>query len=204
MSMNKEEVKITKLVIIGNSRDGKSSLGNFILKKNAFVVSDKLCPENKGVKGSYGGLDRNNVFVIDTPGVQESEEMNKKWINQMIDSIKKERELHGIIIVFNYNQDRFPKGSKEMIKRIYNGISKPEFWQHLCIILTNCYCYIPEKVIEKKISKKREEYQKEIMKLVIETTGNEESIEFPMYFVDSQPEEGEDNTRSEAEIKKFL
>ncbi|BFU21958.1 AIG1 family/50S ribosome-binding GTPase, putative [Entamoeba histolytica] len=66
-------IKQTKLLILGSTGDGKSTLGNFILKKNVFKESNEPKSETKQTLGSYGEGDRKDVFVIDTPGLQDSE-----------------------------------------------------------------------------------------------------------------------------------
>nr|BAN39853.1 hypothetical protein [Entamoeba histolytica] len=197
-------IKQTKLLILGSTGDGKSTLGNFILKKNVFKESNDPKSETKQTLGSYGEGDRRDVFVIDTPGLQDSEGMERKYMNQMVDYIKEQKGLQAIVIVLNFNQDRFAQNIKTMIKIIWNVFRIPDFWKHVCIVWTKCYCYTPKEVFEEMKKPKVEKYQQELLKLVMEITGKTENIIFPMHFVDSKGTSGFDNTNSENEIVGML
>ncbi|EDR25430.1 hypothetical protein, conserved [Entamoeba dispar SAW760] len=199
-----KESKKTKLLLIGGTGDGKSSFGNFILKKNAFVVNDSPNPETKTTTGSYGEGDRSDVFVIDTPGLQDSSEMDESELNQMISYVNEQKGVDGIILVLNYNSVEFLDNIESLIKKLYNVFPIPDFWEHVSIVWTKCFCYISEKKREKQIEIKKEEYQEQLIRLVKETTGKEKSIAFPMFFVDSQPDEDEDNSRTDKEVEEFL
>ena len=68
----------TSILILGETGNGKSSLGNFILnKENAFSTSDNTSSETKETNGKYGEGDTKNIFVIDTPGLQDPEGKDK-------------------------------------------------------------------------------------------------------------------------------
>ena len=59
-----------KLVILGDTGDGKSSLGNYILNlKDRFRVSDDPDSETKETLGYSGSNVAEDIFVIDTPGL---------------------------------------------------------------------------------------------------------------------------------------
>ena len=67
------------LLILGATGDGKSQLGNFILNNpQAFKVSDDINSETKETIGKYGINGAENLFVIDTPGLQDTEEKDKQ------------------------------------------------------------------------------------------------------------------------------
>ncbi|EDR28672.1 hypothetical protein, conserved [Entamoeba dispar SAW760] len=194
----------TKLVVIGSTGNGKSALCNFILKKSFFKESNNPQSVTKETIGSYGEGDRQDVFVIDTPGLQDSEGRGKQYMDQMVEYIKQQKGLQAIVVVLDINQDRFAQYIKTMIKVIWNVFPIADFWRHVCIVWTKCYCYFPTEVIEEKKKSKIGIYQEELMKVVKETTGTTENIEFPMYFVDSRGLHGFDNTSSENGIISML
>lgn len=116
------------LLLLGETGVGKSSLGNLILNEpNAFSISDK--PESE-TKITCGKISKDkNIFVIDTPGFQDSQGKDKEHLEQMIEYIKIQNKLHGIILVFNYYENKesnsLSKSNKtnlEIIKNIFKGI----------------------------------------------------------------------------------
>ncbi|EDR26445.1 hypothetical protein, conserved [Entamoeba dispar SAW760] len=207
--MKSENPKLTKMIMIGGTGDGKSSLGNFVLKKkdksNAFRVSSEPNSQTQETIGSYGENDRENVFVIDTPGFQDSHgaETDTEHIKQMVDYIKKQKGIQAIVIVLSIHSPRLSDGIRTMIEIISNIFPISDFWEHVCIVWTKCYNYTPEEVIKQDIEIKKQDYYKELLKLAREITGVERIV-LPMYFVDSKPIERLDNTRSDNEIKSLL
>ncbi|EDR25431.1 hypothetical protein, conserved [Entamoeba dispar SAW760] len=204
-SIQQEDVQETKLIMIGNTGDGKSSLGNFILKKNAFKVSDGAKSVTQKTKGCYGKGDRSDVFVIDTPGLQDSSGPNKdiQHMNEMVDYIKEQKGLQGIIIVLNFTNPRLSDNIKKMIRLICKIFPISDFWEHVSIVWAKCFCDISPKKLEKQMSSKKDEFLPALIKLAKETTGDE-LIKIPMFYVDSCPDEDDDNTRSEEEIETLL
>ena len=143
-----------KLVILGATGDGKSSLGNFILnKKDLFTVSDDPESETKETIGHNGIDGAEEVFVIDTPGLQDTKSSDKKHIVNMVNYVKKQKDIQAIIVVFNFNQDRFAPYLKTMIK-IFNDIFVTEdFWYHVGFVFTKYFQDMRKKFEKKKIKK---------------------------------------------------
>ncbi|EDR25985.1 hypothetical protein, conserved [Entamoeba dispar SAW760] len=198
--------KETKLIVIGETGSGKSSLGNFILKKlNKFKVGDGANSLTQETNGGYGEGDRKNVFVIDTPGFNDSngKEKEKKNIEQMVKYIQTESGIKSIVICLDINNPRLLNSTKTMIRIIHEIFPVYEFWEHVCVVWSKCYCYTPQNVIDKMVEGKRKGYKKQLLNFAEETTGDSNFV-IPMYFVDSSPDEGVDNTRSENEIISML
>lgn len=173
-----------KLVILGATGDGKSSLGNFILnKKDLFTVSDDPESETKETIGHNGFDGAEEVFVIDTPGLQDTKSSDKKHIVNMVNYIKKHKDIQAIIVVFNFNQDRFAPYLKTMIK-IFNDIFVTEdFWFHVGFVFTK-YFQGMRKKFEKGKKKKLDRYIGQIKELVKECKRKAPS-NFNTYFIDS-------------------
>ncbi|EDR21631.1 hypothetical protein, conserved [Entamoeba dispar SAW760] len=202
--MSVGEIKDTKMILIGGIGDGKSSLGNYILKKRVFGERTEESPKTQETVGFNGEADRKNIFVIDTPGLQDSVEVNENRLSYVIEYIKEQQGVQAIVIVLNFNKEVLSENIKTMLKLICNVFPTEGFWEHVCIVWTKCYNYTSEEVIETQIKTKKEKVLPELKKLIKETTRDGECIEFPMYFVDSLPDEGSDNARSEKEIERLL
>ncbi|EMD44850.1 AIG1 family protein [Entamoeba histolytica KU27] len=91
MTEPEDKQKQTKLFLIGETGNGKSSLGNFILKKkNVFEVGDSTISETREVDVQNGERDRSDLVVIDIPSLQESKEFNEKFLNDIVDIVQKQ------------------------------------------------------------------------------------------------------------------
>ncbi|EDR27954.1 hypothetical protein, conserved [Entamoeba dispar SAW760] len=200
--MSIEGLKQTKLLLIGETGVGKSSLGNFILKSDVFSEGDSNNSVTKDTIGYFGEGDRSDVFVIDTPGLNDTCGFDNEGIQNIIECVKN-TGLQGIVLTMNYNVDRFYASLKQVVKVISDIFLFSEFWKHTCIVWTKCYNFIPRKKIEKyKIEK--EKFKEEMIEFIKQTNKINENIDIPMFFVDSQPEEDYDNTRTEEEIVKLI
>ena len=116
------------ILLFGETGVGKSSLGNVILNDpNAFSISDRPESETKVTFGKFN--QSKDIFVIDTPGIQDSEGKDIEHLNQMIDYIKSHRDLKAILIVLNYceneEKNELSKSNRtilEIIKNIFKDI----------------------------------------------------------------------------------
>ncbi|EDR21633.1 hypothetical protein, conserved [Entamoeba dispar SAW760] len=200
--MSIEGLKQIKLLLIGETGDGKSSLGNFILKKDVFSVSNSPNSVTKEAVGYFGEVDRSDVFVVDTPGLNDSKNFDNKNIQNIIDCVKN-TGLQGIVLTMDFNNFRLSHNLKQVVKVISDVFNLKDIWKRVCIVWTRCYNYLPQKIIEKyKIEK--EKFKEEMIEFMKQTHGINENIDIPMFFVDSQPDEDDDNIRSEKEIEKLI
>ncbi|EMD45746.1 AIG1 family protein [Entamoeba histolytica KU27] len=145
MNLPEDNTKQTKLLLIGESGNGKSSLGNFILRKNVFEVSSSPNPETREVVGENGEGERSDLIVIDTPSLQESKEFNEKFLNDIVDIVKEQEGINGIVIVLNYNTNRISNNIIIMIQIMSKIFSSHDFLKHVCIVWNKCYYYISDR-----------------------------------------------------------
>ena len=193
------------LLLLGATGDGKSQLGNFILNNpSAFKVSDDIKSETKETIGAYGINGSENIFVIDTPGLQDTEENDKKILSQMADYVKNHKSLHSIIIVLNFTVDRLSAYIQEMLKIFVNMFPIPNFWDHVCFVFTHYYA----EMIEKNKLKKQNKIDKfsdlihemmENFKSIVNYIQIPEKSTLRFYFVDTEMDELEDKDKNSVE-----
>ncbi|EKE38343.1 AIG1 family protein, putative, partial [Entamoeba nuttalli P19] len=121
----------------------------------------------------------------------------------MVDYIKGEEGLKAIVIVFTFINAKPLYNFTATIKMICKIFPISDFWEHVCIVWTKCFCYMPKKKLVRQIESKKEKFLPEFEKLAKKTTGDE-IVKIPMFFVDSCPDEDDDNSRSEEEIEMLL
>ncbi|BFU22387.1 AIG1 family protein [Entamoeba histolytica] len=206
MSLQEDELKPkqTKLLLIGESGNGKSSFGNFILQKNVFRVSDSPNSKTNKPLKCFGEGDRSDLVVIDTPGFNDNDyyRFDKEHIQNIVDCVRAEG-LQGIIFTMNYNVNKFTHNTKQIIAIINDIFTIKDIWKHVCIVWTKCYSLIQQKQLEKG-KKEKEQYKENIISFINQINKTNEEFDIPMYYVDSQPDEEYDNSRSENEIERLI
>lgn len=113
----------------------------------------------------------------------------------MVNYIKGHKDIQAIIIVFNFNQDRFASYLKTMIK-IFNDIFQTDdFWYHVGFVFTKYYKAMRGKFNSKKQTK-IEKYIGMISELVKECQKKGPKI-FNTYFLDTDMDDIDDESIEE-------
>jgi len=201
--MNKVKANI---IVLGETGNGKSQFCNAILQKQAFTVSDDTKSETKETKGSYGNNDAEKIFAIDTPGLQDSEGTDKEHLKQLINYVKQQTHLQAVLIIFNFHQPRFPLNIKTMIKLLCNAFPQSDFWNHVGLVFTRFFDFMPDK---KKKGKEKfaVKFNQEIESLARESGQNYSlgnQLVCPTFFVDSPDEECEMDDNTKEEINRLI
>jgi len=191
--------KTINLLLFGETGNGKSTLGNQILGFDAFRVSADIKCETKVTFGRKGVGENANLFVIDTPGLQDSAGTDKQHMIQLVQYIKEHKELNAILVVFNYQQVRFPYNIQTMLKLFCNIFPMKEVGNHIALIFTNSFTRRGQLTPELKHSK-IEKVLPEFKRVIEEASGTKINNNITTGFVDIDPEEGiDDNGKMDLE-----
>ncbi len=182
-----------KILLLGNTGDGKSSLGNFLLGQGLF----KVCDTPHAGTLQIQKIERNGLTIIDTPGFNSPRGDIENFKNIMY-FIKSLGELNGIIIVMNSRENRISESIQTMLKMICNTFEY-RYFNNISFVFTNFYGY--RKELE-KIRKNKEEFVMQAKELIKKFYGkNELPGTLPYFFINSDLDEPDDHSfRAREEI----
>ena len=137
--MDKNPEKITSIITLGETGCGKSSFCNMLFSTQQFLVGHSLDSQTEKVEGKYGEGDYKDIFIIDTPGLNDSEgeQKDKENIKKMKDYIKKNPRIKGLLMFFNFNDNRLKGSVKKSIQIFYDFFPMPNFWEHVIILFSH-------------------------------------------------------------------
>ena len=183
--------KLVNILVFGETGNGKSTLANHLLGYDAFKVSDDVKAETKVTFGRQGKGDSSDLFVIDTPGLQDTEGADKEHMIQLVQYVKNHKELNAIIVVFNYQQVRFPYNIQTMLKLFCNIFPMKAVGKHIGLVFTNSFTKRGLLTGDKKFAK-ISKVLPEFRRVIKEASGSDLPNNIPTAFVDMDPEEGID------------
>ena len=194
--------KLVNILLFGETGNGKSSLGNHLLGDDVFKVSNDVKAETKITFGRQGKGASSDLFVIDTPGLQDTEGADKEHMIQLVKYVKDHKELNAIIVVFNYQQVRFPYNIQTMLKLFCNIFPMKAVGKHIGLVFTNSFTKRGVLTNEQKLTKSSKVLP-EFRRVIKEASGSDLPDNIPTAFVDMDPEEGiDENGKTDLERLK--
>lgn len=161
---------ISSIIVLGETGTGKSSFCNNLCIEPKCVVGEGLNSETERVQGIRCEGIYNDIFIIDTPGLNDSNgsEQDAQNINTMNEYIRKNPRIKGIIILLKFTDNRITGSVKDSLKAFADMFPMNEFWSHVIFILSHFYANTPEEK-ERRKEKLLRNYKKEIREIMKQT-----------------------------------
>ena len=205
MTSTEESQDISSIIIVGETGTGKSSFINNLCQTPKCKVGLGLDSETEEVLGLKCEGYYKDIFMIDTPGLNDSngEEQDERNINLMNQFIKNNPRIKGIIILLKFTDNKLTGSIKKSLKIFYDMFPLNNFWSHVVI----CFSYYYDTNLEAKIQRKNlliKNYEKEFKKIMQQSKSEHKDFVIPedikMFFCElKNPDE-----ETKLEIKKII
>ena len=148
---NEAEYSRPRMVILGKTGAGKSSLANVLLGRDksyenddydngCFLVKDVWTPTTKATcplqRHWLGDLTKPKVTIIDTPGFGDVPEEDEKTIKGLVDWLKNKIKFVDVfMIAIPKSENRLTNSMREMLK-LFQTMFGDEFWMNTILVAT--------------------------------------------------------------------
>uniref|UniRef100_A0A914WTD4 AIG1-type G domain-containing protein n=1 Tax=Plectus sambesii TaxID=2011161 RepID=A0A914WTD4_9BILA len=143
-----------------------------------------------------------SVYLIDTPGLKDSEGVDKENIKNTVQFLKDHQYgLHGIVFVLNGQDPRIDSTDKDLIRLLCNIFNADEFWEHMCILFTRCINH-PSVMFNE--SERRTDYDRKIREIAKEMQIELPDGEIQAFFVDLKDSSNQKSIQNIENLKDWL
>lgn len=142
-------------IILGLTAVGKSTLCRVLSEDKTIKIGESTDADSCTVKASsYECHFQNfNYTVIDTPGFldtkgEQQDKLNLQYLKDYLSSSV--YNIKGIIIILNFQDNKFLKYHEKSLKKIIGLIPLPNFWDYVTIFFSHTYCSKKQNLEEEK------------------------------------------------------
>jgi hypothetical protein len=181
-------------MVIGDTGTGKSSFGNLILGRPAFVESDSPDPVTMKTTSASSIIDGTKHIVIDSQGLRDGQSVTAEQVQELALFLKNwDQGVNAIAICLNGQNDRFSQSARDIIRFVYNAFATLDVMNHIFVVFTRCFGNQPNCPNRQT---KSTEYRDRVQKFLQEISGSSSVPEIPIFFVDSKDPTGEETKRN--------
>lgn len=191
-----EKTNSFKILAVGPTGNGKSQLGNFILKNKTndlFKVCGSIESGTTAPEIKTGKRDDINLSYIDSCGFDDSRGNDGENFIELKKFIQKNLPINLILFVLNFRSPRLRGTEHIYIDKMTELFGKEAFFNHVAFIYTN-YCGENKKKRSRKADSKMEEMKKMIASkysYIIENSDLNINDKQYFYFIDTD-EDGDE------------
>ena len=171
----KGKAKQNGFILVGKTGAGKTTILNAIFNKEVGRVEKSAISVTKESSVYYYKLTNGNVVcLIDTPGLADTEKIQKENIDNIhLDGITKiisEEKIHikGILFLVNFHNERFDAAEQEALLNYNTVFPLKNFWKSLVIVYTHFFADLNEDEDEEDMKKSRSISNGQIFEQIME------------------------------------
>ena len=218
----KSNENITKILFLGHTGVGKSSLGNYIIGRKKFESRGGASRVTTQINGEISERDSyKDIYIIDSPGTLDTKLEDSIYLEQIKKSFQnKNAGVRAICLLLNFSEPRFTSYLQKQLKIYSLLFSVEDFWEHVAIIFTKAFYYTPQDIFENfKHDLKSPHglvndiiiFIQKFVQEINDSKKNEHNFkeihiptDIPTFFVDSDLENEVENIRTKKEVQKLI
>lgn len=173
----------TSIIVLGETGTGKSSFCNTLFSSPKCKIGENLNSETNEIKGYNGEEQYSDIFIIDTPGFNDSrgEEADTNNVNRMNQYIKENLRIKGIIIILKFSDNRLTGSIKNSIKIFSDLFPINNFWSHVVVVFSH-YGMVNQNEREERKNLLILNYKREFINIM-----NESKRQHPNFIIEDCP-----------------